>query len=229
MGKRLSAPQVLLSGRKLFFLYEDWSDFSVTSVLAIFTLFGYTWKKYNCYRLYVVCPFWLSAEKLVSSYLCCVFPLQCTCLLCKLIHLEQEFLLLEPVRDQKHRCQSSSELVSVSYRQQDFLSESNFKNLKRLSTCIFFTVQADQQSSILWHDTKGLCTKSYTVSYVFRNIFWIFWFSETSLTSNFFLIYLGEIEVCLSSFTEHLLQSKEEAIKCFYLIYCSWIQFTVTY
>lgn len=139
MGKRLSAPQVLLSGRKLFFLYEDWSDFSVTSVLAIFTLFGYTWKKYNCYRLYVVCPFWLSAEKLVSSYLCCVFPLQCTCLLCKLIHLEQEFLLLEPVRDQKHRCQSSSELVSVSYRQQDFLSESNFKNLKRLFLHVFFS------------------------------------------------------------------------------------------
>lgn len=96
-------------------------------------------KKYNCYRLYVVCPFWLSAEKLVSSYLCCVFPLQCTCLLCKLIHLEQEFLLLEPVRDQKHRCQSSSELVSVSYRQQDFLSESNFKNLKRLFLHVFFS------------------------------------------------------------------------------------------
>lgn len=56
----------------------------------------------------------LSPILLVDSYLCCVFPPLCTCLLCKLIHLEQESQLLEPVRDRKHQCQNSGELVSVS-------------------------------------------------------------------------------------------------------------------
>lgn len=126
MVKLLPAPRELPNHRTSFSLTEGRIDFEGTFALMTLTIYLHRKDITSMSSGQFVLSL-LSPVLLVSSYLCCVFPLWCTCLLCKSVHLEQESLLLEPVRDQKHQCQNSGELVSVSWTEQN--KKSNLKAL----------------------------------------------------------------------------------------------------
>lgn len=163
----------------------------------------------------------LSLVLLINSYLCCVFPPWCTCLLCKLIHLGQESQLLEPVRDQKHQCQNSGELVSVSW---DRIKQE--KQPQNLKCVLFFTVQADQQSSIVLHDAEGPPPVLYHILYIFAKVLLFFFLvyldSETSVSSDPSPVPTGKTEVCLSSFTELALRRNLAGDKYFSSKHLIW-------